>query len=439
MRKLCILIILFALVQGLDAQPKVNSPYSRFGLGDFFSTDYIAVSSVGGTSASYTDPYHVNQGNPASLGYLRATSFEVGVNARRTLLSEPSQSVNRWAGNLSYLSLGFPLINPINEVLERKQKPLHLGMNFSLMPYTNVGYNIEDQTTLAEVGTISRQYRGAGGTYKVQWNNGLKYKDFAVGLNLQYLFGNMTYTRQVDFPDQYSYSDVYEDIVGVKGILWNFGAMYDIALDRATAKANEKQPEKIVTVGLTLHSKQSIRTRSNALYRRVFATSEALIDTISYQDDLAGDGTLPGGYSVGISYRNGFKWRAGINFVSESWSNYKNDAKPELLNDAWMLSFGIGYRPDINAFNRFLQTVDYRLGFRVGRDPRVYNGDPLNEYAITLGIGVPFFVQRKISFMNAALEIGRFGQPDVLKNSYIQLNVGFTLNDDEWFLKRKFN
>ncbi|MCB0600004.1 MAG: hypothetical protein KDC28_02205 [Saprospiraceae bacterium] len=439
MRKLCILIILFAFVQGMDAQPKVNSPYSRFGLGDFFSQDFIAVTSVGGTSASYTDPYHVNQANPASLGYLRATSFDVGVNVGRTRLTEPSQSVSRWSGNLSYLSLAFPLINPINEVLERKQKPLHLGMNVSLMPYTNVGYNIEDSIHISEIGQVSRQYRGSGGTYKVQWNNGLKYKDLAVGLSLQYLFGNMAYTRQVDFPDASSFSDVYDDIIGAKGFLWNAGAMYDIVLDREEAKAKDRQPDKIITVGLTLHSKQSIRTRSSSLYRRVFATSGALIDTIQYVDDVQGDGTLPGGFSAGISYRQGFKWRAGINFASEGWSKYKNSAKPELLQNAWTLSFGIGYRPDINAFNRFLQTIDYRLGVRFGSDPRVYNGDQLHEYAITLGVGVPFFVQRKISFLNAALEYGQFGQPDILKNSYIQLNVGFTLNDDEWFLKRKFN
>lgn len=35
--------------------------------------------------------------------------------------------------------------------------------------------------------------------------------------------------------------------------------------------------------------------------------------------------------------------------------------------------------------------------------------------------------------------MGNIGLKDNLKSKYVQLKLGFTLNDDEWFLKSKYN
>ena len=52
------------------AQPKDNAPYSRFGLGDPLNQFFSSAAGMGGLSATYADPFHVNFLNPASLGHL---------------------------------------------------------------------------------------------------------------------------------------------------------------------------------------------------------------------------------------------------------------------------------------------------------------------------------------------------------------------------------
>ena len=63
---------------------------------------------MGGLTAAYTDPFHLNLANPASLPYLRATAFEVGAFGRYTQLEDGDLTDDIWAGGLGYLALGFP-------------------------------------------------------------------------------------------------------------------------------------------------------------------------------------------------------------------------------------------------------------------------------------------------------------------------------------------
>ena len=104
----------------VEADSKINSPYSRFGLGDFNPQYMPAQGGMGGLTAAYHDPYHINPLNPAALSRLDATAFEIGIDARYSNLTTEDASESLWTGNLTYLALAFPLINPINEVLDLK-------------------------------------------------------------------------------------------------------------------------------------------------------------------------------------------------------------------------------------------------------------------------------------------------------------------------------
>jgi hypothetical protein len=434
----CVFIFLIFGVTAF-AQPKVNSPYSRLGLGDFFDQNFIAISTLGGIASAYTDPYHVNIKNPASIAHLRTTSFDIGLNARYTQLKDDQFKNSVWQGNIGYLSLGFPLFNPINEILERKVRSVYWGMNMSLMPYTDVGYDINNVENFEPVGEIERKYVGTGGTYKFIWGNGVKYKNLSFGLNLGYLFGQLSFDREVNFTETQAYRDELSDKVGIKGFVWNIGFLYDLYLDKEVLD-DGRTPQKRITFGFYGNSKSNFNTKSNSLYQRIFNFDNIRIaDTITSNTDLIGSGVLPGELSLGINYRDGLKWRAGISISTQWWSKYENSAKKEFLQDSWRLSLGVGYRPDINAFESFYKTVDYRGGIFFGTDPRSVDQTQLKHYGVTLGVGIPFFVQRKISFLNLGVEIGRLGVKESINNTYAKFSFGFTLNDDEWFLKRKFN
>jgi hypothetical protein len=66
--------------------------------------------------------------------------------------------------------------------------------------------------------------------------------------------------------------------------------------------------------------------------------------------------------------------------------------------------------------------------------------DLLSKYGATVGFGLPVILpQGKKSFVNLTLEMGQIGLADALKRTYFKINLGFTLNDNTWFFKRKFN
>jgi hypothetical protein len=59
---------------------------------------------------------------------------------------------------------------------------------------------------------------------------------------------------------------------------------------------------------------------------------------------------------------------------------------------------------------------------------------------VTLGIGLPIIRPRQTtSYVNMALELGRFGAQGSIQSTYVQFSFGISLNDNSWFFKRKFN
>ena len=188
-----------SLTMTLLSQANDNSPYSRFGIGEITDNNFNHSRQMGGLGASYIDGYHINIVNPASYSFLNATAFDFGVFAKRTWLTENNTTNKIWSGNLDYLSLAFPLRNPINEVYDGVKKDYKLGMSFTLMPHSFVNYNIVSVDSLAETGPFTRNYVGSGGSYKFMWGNALKYKNVSAGVNLGYLFGKLQYAGCVVF------------------------------------------------------------------------------------------------------------------------------------------------------------------------------------------------------------------------------------------------
>ena len=171
--------------------PKDNSPYSRYGLGNIFSSDFEVVQSMGGISAAFNDPFHFNLTNPASLGTLTYTSFQVGAFAEYSRLTSNNNNftLSKYTGNLTHLALGFPLKNSLNKALSKKQSPFDFGMGLGLVPYSLVGYEIESSDIISSTQEpVTNKYVGRGGLYQAFWSNALKYKKLSVGLHLGYLF-----------------------------------------------------------------------------------------------------------------------------------------------------------------------------------------------------------------------------------------------------------
>lgn len=422
--------------------PKELSPFSRIGLGDFYYQNTATTLGMGGFSAAFGNPYHVNLQNPASLGYLRTAVFEAGLFMDRSKLELDNQSSTSLNGNLSYLSLGFALKNSLNQVLDRKVSKWKWGMNFALIPYTTVGYDVRQTISDPVSGNIRTEYSGNGGTNKFLLSNGFQYGNFSGGLTLGYLFGSIENKRQVFFQDlSNSYQDLFSDDIGVKGFVYDIGAMYkfDFGKDPDDPKSI---PEQTLTVGVFGHSATSFNTSTTRVRSRLNPTYSTVADTIQSQIDVKQDGKLPAELTLGLTFRHKSKWLVGIDVSFADWSNFENPAanfnveNPISLNKSSRISGGFQITPDATSYNKYLKRVSYRFGGYFFDDPRL---DDLKTFALTVGAGFPIVLSRnRTSFVNLAFEAGQTNS-DTIDETFYRVSVGFTLNDNSWFFKRKFN
>jgi hypothetical protein len=433
--------VLFATVA--MAQPRPNSPYSRFGLGDPQPQYFANQAGMAGMTAAFHDPYHLNIANPASFAFLRATSFETGLYGRYGHYESANNSQDAWTGNLGYLALGFTLKSPINEALDRDKKLWKHGMGFSLTPVQQVGYNVISRDTLPDLGIVQSEFRGNGATYRLAWHGASRYKQTAFGATAGWQFGNTSYSNVTSFIDSFiNYQNVFRDNFRARGFVWNLGVQHDIVLKYAE---NDKSiPTKWITIGATGEGSHNInavadvlRMRARGLIPTTGAYEDA--DTLIYEQGANRKLRLPATFTAGIQYVNADKLKVGAQFGLDNWANYKNELRPESLRNTFSVSAGVEWIPEWNSYNHYMRRMRYRAGAYYRQDPRSVNGTNLDDMGITLGFGCPLILPRQqASFINMAFEAGRIGANSPIEETYVRITLGFTLNDNSWFFKRRF-
>ncbi len=452
LRRNCILFFVacLSISTGLFAQPKDNSPYSRIGLGKSVRHT-LSSAGFGSLTAAYADPLHLNLFNPASLAWLNATAFEAGLSANFSNLSYGGQSAGIWTGNLTHLALGFPLQNPLNDVLSRRERKVFWGMNFALLPNTIVGYDIETEEASTDQTKITNIFKGTGGTSQLQWGTGVRYKNFSAGLNIGYLFGQLESERRAEFSEFFDannngqedlgealifYQDKFLDNVTIRGFNWTLGAQYRFDLDKKSEN-NKFYTGRSLIVGVYGHPSNSFHTESDIL--RIGENtnySPVQSDTMLYQGGVKAKGTLPAEWTFGLMYQKTSKLRLGLEYSYGGWGKYDNPSKPEKLFDSYRISAGAEYIPDAGSYNDYLKRIRYRVGAYYGDDPRL---NDLSQYAVTLGLGLPVILPRQqTSFVNFAIEVGKLNTSNAIKETFVKMSLGFTLNESTWFFKRKF-
>ena len=427
----------------LTAQPNDNSPYSRFGLGDIHPDQFIS-GQTGLLGATQIDPWHINMVNPASYGHLQATAFEVGLGGSYTRLTGGTEKANVYQGNLEYFALGLPLINRINDAMERTQRDYDLGLVLALKPHSIVGYDVSSTEPHPDEGEIQRKYVGEGGSYKFMVGLGSRYKDFSVGINAGYLFGKISYNSLVYFADiPFAYNNQFSESFSMSGFLYNAGLQYSLVLNRQKMKADEQLMPRKLVFGLYGNTQTSFRTTGDVFYGGVLTGLDlgtASTDTLYIQEQLKGTGTLPTRIGGGIAYHHGYKWTVGMNYEQTLWSQYKNEGKltEDLLSDAFCISAGADYVPDWQSYTDSYKRLHYRVGAYYRTDGRTENGQIFSEAAVNLGLGVPFVFKRKTSHIDLNLSVGQSMDERLISESFVKFGLGLTFNDQEWFIKRKY-
>jgi hypothetical protein len=440
------------------ATAQENSPYSRYGLGDVVPSQNIVNRAMGGIAAGVSDDQSVNFVNPASYGNFNykpaalaklystipsITIFDFGfeVDSRTLKQLEPSAKYNATNLIISYVQLGLPI-----RLKKANKRGVFLGLNFGLRPVSRINYkilNIERQAGIDSIGTL---YEGSGGVNEAQIGAGLRIKNFNIGFNTGYRFGNKNYSTKLTFLNDstYHYSSNSSSKTNFGSLFFTVGSQYEFQFKR-------KEGDLFKTAVLRLGAYAS-------LSQQMSGTNEILRETIGY-DDAGGtyridsvyrqtqDGKVqyPSTWGAGFTFQDfTAHWKVGADYEKTNWSNYRFFGQTDKVQNTWKIRAGAEFFPaDVRtAVKKYFSFVKYRAGFYYG--PNYVNlGTNMPELAFSVGAGFPLklrngFYENQRSYLNTAIEFGSRGNKNSnLRESFLRISIGLSLSD-LWFNRSKY-
>lgn len=431
------LLVVFAAVLAVNvySQQGTASPYSFYGIGTLNFRGTVENRSMGGISI-YNDSIHLNLRNPAfytgnNLKLFKEESrpvrFSVGGNLNSTDLKSNSGSANASTSSFEYLAMNFPMGK--------------FGLGLSILPFTSVGYNVQDFNDQDEIQSL---FEGEGGVNKVLLGLGYSVSEkLRVGFDIGYNFGNIENSAIALLRDDegapLEFQTRQNNESNLSGVNYKFGVNY-------TTKFKEKYD---ITASATFQPKSDLTSRNKRTFStiRFSSITGSPIDQDIIEVDLEALGldetdlTLPSQFSFGAGIGLRQKWFVGAEYSFQQISQFANpivSIDNSTFEDAYRVSVGGYYIPNYNAFTGYLKRVTYRAGLRYETTGLKINNQSIDEFGITFGMGLP--LRNVFSHLNVGFEYGQRGttSQNLIQENFFNTSLSISLND-RWFEKRKFN
>jgi hypothetical protein len=416
-------VLLLAAGQPLLAQTRIGSPYSRFGLGDIQRNSSIVLMGMGGTSLSYSSPYHINMTNPASYGAFDTTSFvfDGSIYGKFSTLKTSSASQKTNYASLGSLLFGFPIA---------KWWKTSLG----ILPMTSLGYKIADPQISNTIGYNKDEYEGSGGLNQAYWGNAFRlHKNLYFGVNASFIFGPLDKVQSLTFPDSlYVYGTKIQTETYVQDFLFNYGLLYHKSLDN----------DRFFAAGLTFSNSQKLTVTNDVLVatfvRNYSLNIDTPVDTVSYSPRATGTIKIPSSLGIGISFGRTDRWLGAVDFKMQEWSKFKYFDQANTLKNSFDFSAGTQFKPAFADVGSYLMRIQYRAGFRYSQTYLNILNTQINEYGISFGFGLP--LRKTRSTFNLAAEFGRTGTTNngLIQDNFVRLSFGVSFVE-RWFIQRKYD
>lgn len=385
------------------AQQGTTSPYSYFGIGELTFKGTTENRAMGGISI-LSDSIHLNLLNPAGLADLKLVNYTVGASYKNNTQKTNLESQKTSTTTIDYIAIGVPMGK--------------FGASFGIIPYTSVGYKL-----FAETETSNTEYKGKGGLNKVFLALGYKVnKNFNVGVEANYNFGNIENTK-IHFQDDIQYGTLEINKSDLLGFSFNFGATYKAMVT-----------EKLELASSITYTPETSITSENT---RIISTPQDF-----REDRIANtDFNFPSLLTLGLGIGKPKNWFVGVEYANQKTSNLVNNTvtiSDVSYNDATKFRLGGFYIPNYNTIGEYWKRIVYRAGMRVEETGITVNGEQINEFGISFGVGLP--VGKSFSNVNLGFEFGKRGttKQGLVQENFFNTIISLSLND-KWFEKKYFD
>lgn len=459
-RAFTLAVLLMISSSALVAQ-STFSTYSRYGIGLPSQPGSMTHFGMGGVTTPITDGTLINFANPASYSFNGITTLQVnGIGSMLSATTKESSMQYR-AGQVNEFGLLF------------KKPGSRWAYAAGLSPYSSIGYNLSTREAVNDSTFARKIYSGEGGLNKMTLGtsrnftiyqsqirlDSLNKKDttikipmhqLSVGVNVNYLFGNLVRTNNVEFDNATIYNTRETAKLQNRGFVFEFGALYKVRI----AKREENSRivgESHLYFGLNYSMQSRIRSVLAEKNTRYVVSNGAQVDVSDtfVSDETKGKMTIPQRFAFGVAYRKSAKkwgrYTVAADYKIQDWSRYTVSFESPFeqqgsLDKASTLSLGFEYEPSVARTNDFLHRVSYRVGVRQTDTHLYIQNTPIKQQAASVGISIP--VIRSLSRFHAGVEYMTGGTLDnnLIFEKGFNFMVGLTLTPAErWFYQRKYD
>lgn len=407
-----IIIIGFLILTSLSnyGQSLSSSPYSVFGVGSLYDSDFGSIPAIGSSGVALPSSRFINNLNPASLGFMYQNHFmfDVGGNAIQTSYQDVSRKENRNNVQFSHIAFAFPLSTKS-------------AVSVALKPYSSFGFKIADyklpiQDSNEEY-TLSASGTGGLNNFDVSYGYRLG-KKLSLGLSASLLFGSTKDEREYVISNSVTTINKESSYNGARlnlGTQFKVDSTFTIGANlKSPTRLNATKVQSVVTYNAGLEASNTIEANVNS-------------DTEDYY--------LPFEFSVGFNkqFRNNLSVSA--DYEKALWESTKQaDLYGSYLNQD-KFKLGFSYRKEKNPRNyfdriQFSTGLNYDTGFLEIDHKRIVNA------AVSFGVSLP--IENTFSMLNISYSYGQKGRVSngLIKENYHKISVNLSL-DGIWFVKRK--
>lgn len=399
------------------AQVKLESPYSRFGLGDINYGYNVYQSSMGGASYGVIDPYRISTVNPASYAKIDTGSFVFNAAFSGFFVNTKSAGQETTGNyfNLSYLKFATPITG-------------WWRMSGGFMPFSTVGYNLSTYSNVDSVGDIRLGYSGDGGITKVYWGNAFNiYKGLSIGVNSSYMFGSVNISQESEMQDLiYALKYRIKNTVDIRAFYLDFGIQYDAKFGR--------DKDYFLGLGFVYAPQQNLSATVGSLGYTFDGGGdgyESVKDTIVNIDEGNGDVIIPQKIGGGFSIGKQDKWMFAADVTFDEYSKFKMIDENSFYRNS--LRYNVGGR-------YFIGKIAVNIGANYNNSYLSINGTDIDQFGMSFGIGIPVRNNtRTVSYIDLGLEMGRRGTTanNLIQQDYIKVKLGINIKNT-WFSRPKY-
>ena len=421
--------LLLTMVTGVAiAQNNTNSPYTRYGYGDLSDQSFGNSKAMGGIAFGLRDGAQINPLNPASYTAIDSLTFlfEGGVSLQNMNVSGGGEKRNAKNSSFDYLAMQFRLHPKI-------------AMSIGLLPFSNIGYSVSDiQTNEDKTLNTYRSFSGEGGLHQLYVGLGVKVlKNFSIGANASYLWGDIDRTRTVLFPEV-SEAYYYRQTSGVSisNYKLDFGMQYTQTIGK----------KHLITLGMVYSPKHRIAD-SYSIVTQMLSNQSSIVSSTALKPNAILE--LPNAFGVGFTYKYDSRLTVGLDYSLQQWSKARFGLETKVADeiqldfdktydycDRHKISVGAEYIPNLIG-RSYLSHIKYRLGaYYTTPYYKIDGKKAAREYGVTAGFGLPVPRSRSILCVSGQF-VHVSGQEAAFVNENIfRVSIGLTFNE-RWFFKRR--